>query len=146
MQVSTIKTIGGWVLKIAIGLMAFGFIYEQAKKSGREVAPPVPDAIIATTGDDVAHGADLMFPDNRRRAAEIAEEVAAMADSFDDWQPAMDAWKAKNDAARLESQKLCVSPLDAFLKRDEKKYGKWDAKRFREGLEHVAKGLKGGGK
>ena len=145
MPTSTIKsclkavTVCAVLFLAAVGIKSF-----VPSGDGREVAPPVPDAVVVVSGDDIRMGSSKMFEDLRSRYAANADAVAELTEQFEDWQSAMDEWKGRNDAARLEAQKHCVAPLDAFLKDGKAEYGPYDPKRFAEGLGHVSKGFREG--
>ena len=100
---------------------------------------PVPSVQDAVT-PGAAQYRKTYFP----RLADDADAVAAQADDFEEWQDAFDAWKKRNEATRLDVQKLCTDPLDAFCKAGMAEYGPYDPKRFREGLSRVSAGLRGG--
>lgn len=123
------------IAKYALGavLLAAAFL------GGRLHSPPVP-----AVQDAVTPGAAAYRKAYFDRLADDADAIAKQADDFEDWQPAFDAWKARNEKTRLEAQTLCTDPLDAFCKAGMREYGPYDPKRFREGLERVAKGLRGG--
>lgn len=124
------------VAKYALGLVLLAAVYF----GGRYHAPVVtPDSV----QDAVTPGAAAYRKAYFAKLADDADAIAKQADDFEDWQPAFDAWKVRNEATREESQKLCTDPLDAFCKAGMKEYGPYDPKRFREGLRRVSDGFRG---
>ena len=123
------------IAKYALGLVLLATVYFGGRMHGPVSPSPVADA--------VTPGAAAYRKAYFERLADDAEAIAMQADDFEDWQPAFDAWKARNEKTRIESQTLCTDPLDAFCKAGMREYGPYDPKRFREGLERVAKGLRG---